>query len=158
MGVPDGGAEGAEAPPPSLLGKQSQSGNIRFTVGQYWLIVKINVTNSVNFVGNMLSKGLIPRRAKCQKFRENTLVRKVSLVVISTAEKKFAKTHAFDWLRFSISNGVETNSTIPGEEKYFAEKHSKLIMRSNISHEIFRISLFVELFLIYCASLPNIVQ
>ena len=45
-----------------LLGKQSQSGNIRFTVGQYWLIIKINGTNSVNFgrnsvnfVGNMLS-------------------------------------------------------------------------------------------------------
>jgi hypothetical protein len=35
--------------------------------------------------------------------RENTLVRKVSLVVISTAEKKIAKTQAFDWLRFSIS-------------------------------------------------------
>jgi hypothetical protein len=68
-----GGAEGAAAPPPpSLLGKQSQSGNIRFTVGQYWLIIKINGTNSVNFVGNMLSKGLIPRRAKCQKFRAKT--------------------------------------------------------------------------------------
>ena len=34
---------------------QSQSGNIRFTVGQYGLITKINVTNSVHFVGNMLS-------------------------------------------------------------------------------------------------------
>jgi hypothetical protein len=50
------------------LGKQSLSGNIRFTVGQYWLIIKINGTNSVNFVGNsvnivgnMLCKGLIPR-------------------------------------------------------------------------------------------------
>jgi hypothetical protein len=31
----EAGAEGTEAPPPSLLGKQSQSGNIRFTVGQY---------------------------------------------------------------------------------------------------------------------------
>ena len=50
-GVPGGGAEGAAAPPPSLLGKQSQSGSIRFTVGQYWLIIKING----NFVGNMLS-------------------------------------------------------------------------------------------------------
>jgi hypothetical protein len=29
------GAEGAAAPPPSLLGKQSQSGNIGFTVWQY---------------------------------------------------------------------------------------------------------------------------
>jgi hypothetical protein len=36
-------------------GKQSQSGNIRFTVGQYWLIKKINGTNSVNFVGNSVS-------------------------------------------------------------------------------------------------------
>ena len=40
---------------PSLLGKQSQSGNIRFTVGQYWLIIKINGTNSVNFVGNSVN-------------------------------------------------------------------------------------------------------
>jgi hypothetical protein len=62
MGVPGRGAEGAAAPPPSLLGKQSQSGNIRFTVGQYFFIIKINGTyfvnvvgNSVNFVGNMLS-------------------------------------------------------------------------------------------------------
>jgi hypothetical protein len=58
MGVPgEGGGS-----PSSLLGKQSQLGNIRFTVGQYWLIIKINGTNSVNFVessvnfvGNMLS-------------------------------------------------------------------------------------------------------
>jgi hypothetical protein len=41
--------------PPSLLGKQSQSGNIRFTAGQYWLIIKINGTNSVNFVGNSVN-------------------------------------------------------------------------------------------------------
>jgi hypothetical protein len=54
MGVPGGGAEGAAAPP-SLLGKLSQSGNIRFTVGQYWLIIKINGTNSVNFVGNSVN-------------------------------------------------------------------------------------------------------
>jgi hypothetical protein len=47
-----GGARGPAASP-SLLGKQSQSGNIRFTVWQYWLIIKINGTNSVNFVGNM---------------------------------------------------------------------------------------------------------
>jgi hypothetical protein len=44
-----------ERQPPSLLGKQSQSGNIRFTVGQYWLIIKINGTNSVNFVGNSVN-------------------------------------------------------------------------------------------------------
>ena len=49
-----GGAEGAAAPP-SLLGKQSQPGNIRFTVGQCWLIIKINGTNSVNFVGNSVN-------------------------------------------------------------------------------------------------------
>ena len=38
-----------------LLGKQSQSGNIRFTVGQYWVIIKINGTNSVNIVGNSVT-------------------------------------------------------------------------------------------------------
>ena len=48
-----GGGGGAAAP--SLLGKQSQSGNIRFTVRQYWLIIKINGTNSVNFVGNSVN-------------------------------------------------------------------------------------------------------
>jgi hypothetical protein len=37
---------------PSLLGKQRQSGNICFTVGQYWLIIKITGTNYVNFVVN----------------------------------------------------------------------------------------------------------
>ena len=37
------------------MGKQSQSGNIRFTVGQYWLIIKINGTNSVNFLGNSVN-------------------------------------------------------------------------------------------------------
>jgi hypothetical protein len=45
MGVPGGGQQ-----PPSLLGKQSQSGNIRLTVGQYWLIIKINGTNSVKII------------------------------------------------------------------------------------------------------------
>ena len=53
MGVPGGGGR----QPPSLLGKQSQSGNIRFTVRQYWLIIKINGTNSVNFVGNSVNFG-----------------------------------------------------------------------------------------------------
>jgi hypothetical protein len=52
-----GGGGGAPAPPPSLLGKQSQSGNIRSTVGQYWLIIKKNGTNSVNFVGNFVISG-----------------------------------------------------------------------------------------------------
>jgi hypothetical protein len=45
MGEPGGGQQ-----PSSLLGKQSQSGNIRFTVGQYWLIIKINGTNSVKII------------------------------------------------------------------------------------------------------------
>jgi hypothetical protein len=34
--------------------------------------------------------------------RENTLVRKFSLVVISTVEKKFAKKQAFDWFRYFV--------------------------------------------------------
>jgi hypothetical protein len=59
MGVPGrggGAGRGGSAPaPPSLLCKQSQSGNIRFTVGQYWLTIKINATNSVNFVGNSVN-------------------------------------------------------------------------------------------------------
>ena len=41
---------GLAPPPPSLLGKQSKLDNIRFTVGQYWLIIKKNGTNSVTFV------------------------------------------------------------------------------------------------------------
>jgi hypothetical protein len=53
MGVPGGGG----ASPPSLLGKQSQSGNIRLTVGQYWLSIKKNGTNSVNFVENFVISG-----------------------------------------------------------------------------------------------------
>jgi hypothetical protein len=32
----------------------SQSGNIRFTVGQYWFIIKINKRNYLNIGGNML--------------------------------------------------------------------------------------------------------
>jgi hypothetical protein len=75
----------------------------------------------------LLHQGLIPRRAKYEKFRAKThcLVRKFSLVVISTVEKKFAKTQGFDSLRyfviqntivwlaslFPFRNGVETNST-----------------------------------------------
>ena len=57
MGVPGGGGggRGGAAAPPNLLGEQSQSGNFRFTVGQYWLIIKINGTNSVNFVGNSVN-------------------------------------------------------------------------------------------------------
>ena len=50
------------ATPPSLLGKQSKSDNIRFTVRQYWLIIKKNGTNSVNFVRN------------CVNFAENLVI------------------------------------------------------------------------------------
>jgi hypothetical protein len=39
---------------PSLLGKQRKSGNIRFTVGQYWLIIKRTGTNYVNVVVNLV--------------------------------------------------------------------------------------------------------
>jgi hypothetical protein len=43
---------------PSLLGKQiRQSGNIRFTVGQYLLIIKRTGTNYVNFVVNLVMYG-----------------------------------------------------------------------------------------------------
>ena len=48
---------GGGASPPRLLGKQSQSGNIRSTVGQYWLSIKKNGTNSVNFVENFVMSG-----------------------------------------------------------------------------------------------------
>jgi hypothetical protein len=41
----------------SLLGKQRQSGNIRFTVGQYWLIIKRNGANYVKFVVNLVMYG-----------------------------------------------------------------------------------------------------
>ena len=44
---------------PSLLGKQRQSGNIRFTVGQYWLIIKRTGTNYVNFVINLVMYGKV---------------------------------------------------------------------------------------------------
>ena len=50
---------GGGASPPSLLGKQSQSGNIRSTVGQYWLIIKKSGTNYVNFVGNFVISGKV---------------------------------------------------------------------------------------------------
>jgi hypothetical protein len=42
---------------PSLLGKQRQSGNIRFTAGQYWLIINRTGTNYVNFVVNLVICG-----------------------------------------------------------------------------------------------------
>ena len=56
-------AEGAAAPPPSLLGKQSQSGNIRFTVGQYWLIIKITTT----ILGSFSGKFFLTTRAQSEK-------------------------------------------------------------------------------------------
>ena len=41
-----------------LLGRLGQSGNIYFTVGQYWVIIKINRRNySLNIGGNMLYNG-----------------------------------------------------------------------------------------------------
>jgi hypothetical protein len=49
-------AEGAAAPPPPQFVEQTKPvEQYSLTVGQYWLIIKINGTNSVNFVGNMLS-------------------------------------------------------------------------------------------------------
>jgi hypothetical protein len=53
MGVPGGGGGGGI--PLQFVGQKSQSGNTRFTVGQYWLIIKINGTNYVNFVGNCVN-------------------------------------------------------------------------------------------------------
>ena len=47
-----GGCRGAAAP--RLFGRLGQSGNIRFTVEQYWLIIKINRRNYLNIGGNML--------------------------------------------------------------------------------------------------------
>jgi hypothetical protein len=44
---------------PILFGKQRQSGNIRFTVGQYWLIKKRTGTNYVNFVVNLVMYGKV---------------------------------------------------------------------------------------------------
>jgi hypothetical protein len=82
--------------------------------------------------------------------RENTLVRKFSLVSdFHRNQNKYKHLIGFTqdtsiWLAslFPFRNGVETNSTIPGEEK-----HLKIMlrMRSTFSREIFRISLVVEL-------------
>jgi hypothetical protein len=55
------GGGGGGASPPSLLGKQSQSGNIRSTVGQYWLNMGKNGTNSVNFLKNFIRSGKLVR-------------------------------------------------------------------------------------------------
>jgi hypothetical protein len=60
MGVPSGGAEGAAAP--QFVGQTKPVGQYSLHSRAYWLIIKINgtnsvnfVVNSVNFVGNMLS-------------------------------------------------------------------------------------------------------
>jgi hypothetical protein len=37
---PIGVRGGGQLPPPRLLGRLDQSGNICFTVGHYWLIIK----------------------------------------------------------------------------------------------------------------------
>jgi hypothetical protein len=86
--------------------------------------------------------------------RENTLVRNFSLVVISTVEKKFAKTQAFDWFRyfviqntsiwlaslFPFRNGVETNSTTRRREIFRRETfqnhvpHAFNFFARNFSH------------------------
>jgi hypothetical protein len=86
--------------------------------------------------------------------RENTLVRKFSVVVISTAEKKFAKTQAFDWFRyfviqntsillaslFPFRNGVETNSNTRRKEVFRRETfqnhvaHAFNLFARNFSH------------------------
>jgi hypothetical protein len=86
--------------------------------------------------------------------RENTLLRKFSLVVISTVEKKFAKTQTFDWLRyfviqntsiwlaslFPFRNGVETNSTTRRREMFRRETlqkhvaHALNLFARNFSH------------------------
>jgi hypothetical protein len=55
---------------PSLLGKQRQSGNIRFTVGQYWLITKITGTNYVNFVVNLVMDG---KSVRCSEKKFSTV-------------------------------------------------------------------------------------
>jgi hypothetical protein len=86
--------------------------------------------------------------------RENTLVRKFSLVAISTVEKKFAKTQAFDWFRYFVTqntsiwlaslfpfrNGVETNSTTRRREIFRRETfqnhvaHAFKLFARNFSH------------------------
>jgi hypothetical protein len=67
MGVPSGGgAEGEAAPPPPPVcwaNKAMQSGNIRFTVGQYWLIIKITTT----ILGSFSGKFFLTTRAQSEK-------------------------------------------------------------------------------------------
>jgi ribosomal protein L36 len=96
IGVRDGGGRGGSCPPkkirksksranvqhksgekweikkrkrekvPSLLGKQRQSGNIRFTVGQYCLIIKRTGTNLVMCTSE--KNFWTPKRVHCPKF------------------------------------------------------------------------------------------
>jgi hypothetical protein len=85
---------------------------------------------------------------------ENTLVQKFSLLMNSTVEKKFAKTQAFDWFRYSViqntsiwlaslfpfRNGVETNSTTRRREIFRRETfqiyfaHAFDLFTRNFSH------------------------
>ena len=50
-----GGGGGGSPPPPQFVGQTKPVGQYSLTVGQYWLIIKINGTNSVNFVGNSVN-------------------------------------------------------------------------------------------------------
>jgi hypothetical protein len=54
LGIGWGGGAGGDVAAPQIVGQTRQSGNIHFTVGQYWLIIKINRRNSLNIGGNML--------------------------------------------------------------------------------------------------------
>jgi hypothetical protein len=65
--------------------------------------------------------------------RENTLVRKVSLVVISTVEKKFAKTQAFDWLRFSISQRSRNEFNYTRRREIF---HRETFQTDHVAHAL----------------------
>jgi hypothetical protein len=49
-----GGGGRGDVAAPQIVGQTRQSSNIHFTVGQYWLIIKINRRNSLNIGGNML--------------------------------------------------------------------------------------------------------
>jgi hypothetical protein len=108
-------------------------------------------------------------------YPEGLIPRRIPLVVISTIEKQSQKNkhligfryyviqNTSIWLvslfchpihkhliGFAISISQRSRNEIiqlPGEEKYFAEKHSKILlrMRSTFSCDIFRNSLVVEL-------------
>ena len=112
-----------------------------------------------------MCKGLNPRR--CETFRakthlcENFLSQRFPQQRKNSPKHKhligfailLSKTQAFDWIRYFHFATEQKRIQLPGEEKYFAEKHSKIMlrMRSIFSREIFRISLVVELGLINSA-------